>query len=543
MLQTCLPPTAPLRRPVSPDHRVPWTTLLRRRRDFWTMAQLTRRLYRSRVSPGAFAARVQERMKHRPEAFLDMLERTVFGVPASPYRPLFGAAGYDLDRVRTLVSEKGLEPALERLATDGVYVTIDEYKGRRPLTRGTTTLTLTDTAFGNPLVTSGLVATTGGTRSKGLPTLISMENIHLGAEHLRLAVEAYGLQRASVAVWLPFPHGASVWAVLAFGLGGMVPREWFAQLSTADDPAGYWDSRYRGLRAGAALAGVRVPRPRHIGVGDEGRIPEYLGHGDDPWVVFTTPSFAIRLALAAQRTGSRLGHVTFLTIGEPLTRAKVDTIAAVGARAFSSLGFTEFGRATYGCARPEGLDDGHVCLDAVAVIERSRVVDRFGSRLPALLFTALPDRARKILINMETGDYAKVSERRCGCSLDRLGWTLHLSEIRSFEKLNAEGMLFFGSQIITLIEEDLPARFGGDATDYQLIEREDTTGITRMSLRVHPRRGAIDEAEMLRFVGDTLVGHSEIHGRVWANNGTVTLERAEPIITRAGKSMPLHHLA
>jgi len=96
-------------------------------------------------------------------------------------------------------------------------------------------------------------------------------------------------------------------------------------------------------------------------------------------------------------------------------------------------------------------DETHVCGDAVAVVERRRPVDRFGSEVEALLFTSLLPDARKVLLNVETGDYAAVTRRACGCLLESAGWTQQFAGIRSFEKLNAEGRRFFGSQIISLV--------------------------------------------------------------------------------------------
>src|SRR5262249_39280888 len=54
------------------------------------------------TAAGAVAA-VRARLRDRAGVFLDVVERAIFAVPDSPYRPLLAAAGYDLARVRTLV--------------------------------------------------------------------------------------------------------------------------------------------------------------------------------------------------------------------------------------------------------------------------------------------------------------------------------------------------------------------------------------------------------------------------------------------------------
>jgi hypothetical protein len=57
-----------------------------------------------------------------------------------------------------------------------------------------------------------------------------------------------------------------------------------------------------------------------------------------------------------------------------------------------------------------------------------------------------------------------------------LGWTTHLRDIRSQEKLTAGGMTFLDTDLIRVLEEVLPARFGGAPTDYQLVEEEAEEG-------------------------------------------------------------------
>jgi hypothetical protein len=489
----------------------------------------------------ACAEQVRSRVTNRGRTWLDTLERTVFAVPGSPYRPLLDAAHYDLPRIASLVGSEGVEATLERLARDGVYVTIGEFKARHELRRGPVTVRLTDRAFDNPLVRTGLAAVSGGTRSAGLWTTISVGNHRVGARHLALALDAYGLWKSPLAVWLPYAHGASLWAVLALAASRNTPRRWFTQIAARAAPRAMY-GRYVATCAAAALCGKRLPLATHVPVGGEATVLAWVDRqaGHSACGLFTTPSSALRLALAAQRQGRRLSHVTFITIAEPLTPAKLAAIQAVGARAFSSLGFTEFGRATYGCPAVPGGDDGHLCLDEVAVIQRRRPVDHFGTEVDALLFTALSADARQVLLNTETGDYAAITARACGCPLESVGWTRQLSGIRSFEKLNAEGHLFFGSQLITLVEEILPARFGGDPTDFQLVEEEDGTGFTRLSVLVHPRLGVVDDAAVLACVRETLAALHPTNARVWAETGTLRLRRDAPRFTRLGKLMTLH---
>ena len=82
----------------------------------------------------------------------------------------------------------------------------------------------------------------------------------------------------------------------------------------------------------------------------------------------------------------------------------------------------------------------------------------------------------------------------CSCEFGALGFESHLSGIRSFEKLTGEGVSFVNTDFVQLVEEVLPQRFGGESTDYQLVEVENASGITRLKLVISPRVGAIDES-------------------------------------------------
>jgi len=496
-------------------------------------------------TPAAAERAIRRRDATRVDAFLETLDRAVFANAESPYRSLFAAAWFNRDDVKTLVRTEGLEGALHRLAERGVHISIEEFKGLREVRRGRHTFWFSEQAFRNPLIRSGLIASSGGTQSPGLVTTIAASNHRMGAEHLAAAIAAYGLQELPVIVVLPQAHGASLWAVLALAAMGKTPPCWFSQLSARTVGGSSLRLFISTLRLWSRARGHPLPSPTHVPFRSERKVLRWItdGGGAHGCGILTTPSTALRLALAAQEQGKRLDKVTFITVAEPLTLAKATQIARVGGRAYSSLGFTEFGRVSYGCTEARAIDDTHICRDAIAVIQRRRAVDLLGSEVDALLFTSIWPDARRILLNMETGDYARMVSRQCGCPLGRLGWSDHLEEIRSFEKLNAEGRLFFGTRLISLVEEILPQRFGGDPTDYQLVEQEDREGFTRFNIYVHPRLGSIDEGAIRSCVARVLRGQNVYHSLIWEETETLQVVRQEPLMTKAGKLMPLHHLS
>jgi len=117
-----------------------------------------------------------------------------------------------------------------------------------------------------------------------------------------------------------------------------------------------------------------------------------------------------------------------------------------------------------------------------------------------------------------------------------------LHTIRSRDKLTSEGMNFLGADLLRLVEDVLPARFGGYPTDYQLAEQEEQ-GLSRVNLLITPRRGPVDEQAVVAAVLDFLdaVPHARgPYGERWRDAGTLRVRREEPYATGASKVLALH---
>ena len=189
----------------------------------------------------------------------------------------------------------------------------------------------------------------------------------------------------------------------------------------------------------------------------------------------------------------------------------------------------------------------HLLLDKIALIRRPPAAGSADGVLANVLTTLLPT-TPKLLLNLENGDYGVVEERRCGCLFDGLGYAVHLHTIRSYEKLTSEGMTFLRADLVRLLEEVLPARFGGDPTDYQLIETEEAgTGLPRIDLVVSPRVGPVDDGAVKETVLRRLgrldrTGGVGIFSDRWRQAGTLRVVRQEPYATPVGKVLPLHVL-
>jgi hypothetical protein len=184
----------------------------------------------------------------------------------------------------------------------------------------------------------------------------------------------------------------------------------------------------------------------------------------------------------------------------------------------------------------------HLWDDLLAVIQPDPPAPAAGLPADTLLFTSLRATAPLLLLNVSLGDRGVLGPRACGCPLEAGGWTRHLHTIRSFEKLTAGGMTFLDVDVVRVLEDVLPARFGGDATDYQLVEHAGGS-TARLALRVHPRVGPLDPA-LVTAVFLAALGAGSPTARLmqaaWGEAGLVAVERRPPATTGAGKILHVH---
>lgn len=295
----------------------------------------------------------------------------------------------------------------------------------------------------------------------------------------------------------------------------------------------------------ARCSGVPLPWPEPVHLDEAVVVARWAVNTqrNHPRCLILAPvSRALRVCLAAQKEGLTLAGATFMIAGEPATPAKVRGITRTGARAFPTYGLAEAGRIGVGCRHPDGPNDVHLLKDAFAVIQYPRQVPGSGISVSAFKVTSLLLTTPKLMLNVEIDDYGVLEPRSCGCPLADLGYTEHLRDIRSFRKLTGEGVTLVAVEMIHILEEVLPARFGGSPLDYQLVEEEDKDGFTRLTLLVSPKVKIADESAVIKTVMESL-GQSSVMAdsarAIWGQAQIMRVRRAEPIWTSRGKLMPL----
>jgi hypothetical protein len=486
-------------------------------------------------------------LRERAQNLLDVLEGAVFAVPSGPYARLFAHAGVDLRDVRHLVGQRGVEGALDALFDAGVYLRLDEFKGRRSIRRGSLEIEVTSRDFNHPLSGKHFAVQTGGSRSGGTRLYVDLEHYAQDAMHYCAFIDAFGLFERPYGLWRPTPPWhAGIKGVMRCAKLGKVPEKWFSQnrlqLSTR---AWKHASLAAAVIYGSRLCGVRLPVPEHVPLSDAGRVAQWLASAKKrgpPAVLNTNAASGLRVALAAWDEGLEISGSLFRLGGEPLTPAKMQVFERVGARVACAYNMGEAGLLGLPCARPHAIDEVHVVTDSVALIQRPVKVGP-GPQVMVGVYTTLLPSSPKLMINMISDDYGVLERRPCGCPLARMGYDLHLHTIRSYEKLTSEGMNFLGADLIRLVEEVLPARFGGAPTDYQLVEDELQNGLPVVSLVVSPRVGEVEEGAAVETVIaflNRVPGASDDYAERWRQGGTLRLVRREPYATGAAKILALH---
>src|SRR6266516_2181904 len=104
---------------------------------------------RRRISVDEARSTMKTRLERRETDFLALVRGAIFENPETPYQQLLRIAGCEFGDLERLVAQDGVEGALRSLYRSGVYLTIDEYKGRRPTVRGSATLAVEPTQLRN----------------------------------------------------------------------------------------------------------------------------------------------------------------------------------------------------------------------------------------------------------------------------------------------------------------------------------------------------------------------------------------------------------
>ncbi len=516
-------------------------------RDFGSYARTVHGLYNYVRTPpwNGWETVISEGLRNREARFLDLVRRAVFSRASHPYHQMFRVAGCSFADLEHAVRTEGLEPALGELYRQGVFLTHDELKGKVPIVRGGRHIPAALCSFMNPLVQGGIAAISGGSRSPGTWTRLNTPHcLHAEVYHRLVRLE-FGLEgRLHLIAWGIMPSFSAISQGVRFARLGQTVEAWF---SMEDSSRRTWIDRIatNACVAVARASGAAIPFPRKLPPNDFSPLARHLARGvakGAAYSVGSTVSAAVRIAGAALDRGLDIRGTLFLGGGETLTAAKQSAVEAAGAEVYSRYVVTELGPVGFACRSMRG-NCVHLFRDSLAVIEQRRRAPLSDAEVNSLLFTALTPYAPHVLINAEFDDCGTLERANCGCAFFRAGFTTQIRGISSFGKLTGQGVTLVGNDVLSLLEDFFPARFGGVPGDYQLVEHEGSSQ-TQLTLLVSPKIGEVREDVLRRCFFDELgkLNGGRLARRLWAHTCALEIVRAYPILTPAGKVLPLHLL-
>jgi hypothetical protein len=477
------------------------------------------------------------RRQERAAVFLSEVRQQVFTRPDQPYARLLGAAGCSYGDLERLVRTEGLEGALVALLRQGVYLTEPELKGRRPVVRGSLTFPV---RFRDLRRIGQFVTGPDGRRQTRYGAMFREV-----AEDALLSLEALGGLTWRHGYWGNLGDTALLWFVRYTG-AGCRPARWFTRIDPGA-PRTEISARLlaRYLQPLAGLAGVTLPALTYVPLTRPDAIVEWLR---SELTAGKTPQFcgAVSLAMAVSERAEQLGvdlRGAHLGAGsEPLTEPRHQFLAGRWARIVPNYFSKETGPIAYGCTRPEGVDDLHFYDDYHAIVQRAadQVIDDHPAA--ALYLTSLRPSWPYLLINASVADRGEVSTSRCGCPLEALGWRTRLQAVRSFGRLKLAQLTIADDLLITLLEQCLPAWFGGRAGSYQLVEEQlQIDGQRRLRLLVDAAISA-EPAQIRQRLLDAMAELGAPLHQLSNDQRWLVVERGSPLLTEGGKIYPIRHL-
>jgi phenylacetate-coenzyme A ligase PaaK-like adenylate-forming protein len=492
---------------------------------------------------------IREQVINREDTFLNTIRTNVFEYPKSPYLPLLRHAKLTYADIEKMVSQNGLEGALEELYEAGVYVTFEELKGRVPIKRGDLEYHVANSDFDNPNLKTVMFTQSSGSTGVPTRTKLDLDFVHHNGGNYALGYAVHGIFGVPAAHWdTLMPDIITIKTALRFAHTGHRLDRWFTPMRTSPtSPSWYYTVLTYLMVALVRLHGHRFPIPKYVPINDPLPIVQWMVRAletNGKCVLFTSTSKAIRVSLTAQEHGLDLTGAILSAGGEPSTDAKIKIIEDSGAKHVTTYSSVECGAIGIACNNPHITNDMHFISNQLALIQRP--VEVLDQTVDAICLTSLLPVAPKMLLNAQTDDFGVVETRDCGCPLYELGLHQHIHGIRSYRKLTGEGVTLVGSDMETILEQTFPSKFGGSLLDYQLVEEEDEQGFTKLMLYVAPHIPIDDEQQLI----DTLLNamkHSapsvQLAQPEYQQAQTIGVRRQQPMLTPRGKYFSIYTLA
>src|SRR5262245_10623904 len=189
-----------------------------------------RSFFREPVTLEQATKEVAKALENREETFLGLVCTEIYDRADSPYLKLLKTAGCEFADLRACVQRYGLEKTLARLAGEGVYLTADEFKGKKEVIRGLKSFSFSPGDFKFSGSAAGFLTTSSGTRNRSVSSVKSLDWLATSAILRSIFYSAHGLFSFAHAIYdaiLPATGGVS--NLLVNAKLGIITERWFAR--------------------------------------------------------------------------------------------------------------------------------------------------------------------------------------------------------------------------------------------------------------------------------------------------------------------------
>ena len=173
---------------------------------------------------------------------------------------------------------------------------------------------------------------------------------------------------------------------------------------------------------------------------------------------------------------------------------------------------------------------------AIALVSRAQKSAWSDTQVNSLYATSLLPLAPRIFINAEIGDTGVIEKATCDCSFSKLGFDLQVRDVAAISMVTAQGVTIEITELVPLLEEKLPARFGGYSGDYQLCEAE-AGSQTEIVLRIRPGVSTAPPNDILKHFLDEVkrVYGGSLSVASWLHSEGIRAEVVPPVLAATGK--------
>jgi len=412
---------------------------------------------------------IKKGMDNREDNFLFSVKNLIYEQKRSPYLELLKVSHINYEDIKKMVSREGIEGTLRILKEEGVYITFEEFKGQKELKRKGHTFRFQQKNFSNLFQRGTGEVYSGASRGPG--TMIHWNSGYLMQKviHEAMMFDVHKCFNAPSALWYPtFPAQTGLYTMRLKKLG-IPPEIWFFQVKRVKPETLYEKVLFYFSSMFERVAFEGVPF-RHVSLKDAYIIAEWAAQKIKDYSACSISTFvsaAVRICIAAKERGLNIKNTKFFISGEPLTERKRKEIEELGCKIVNTYYFSEGGFVGCSCDNPNHkVDEMHFFKDSFSIIQHFREIEKTGQKVNAFLFTSLYPDCPIVMLNMENGDYGVIEEKQCGCLFDSYGFNDHMYNVRSYEKITAEGQTYFINDMANVIEEVFPAEFGGSSIDY-----------------------------------------------------------------------------